>query len=108
MALHKCSTCPLSSLLGSVPLQTVQNNLRMQCRCHGLTGSCNVKTCWLSLPDFDGVGAMLIKKYDNAVKVQKSVSSGELVSVDSRALPLEENDLVFIEEPPSYCEEDVR
>ncbi len=51
---------------------------------------------------------MLLKKYDNAVKVQKSASSSDLVSVDSRALPLEDNDLVFIEEPPSYCDQDVR
>ena len=80
----------------------------MQCRCHGLTGSCNVKTCWISLPDFDEVGAMLLKRYDNAVKVQKSMASSELVSVDSRALPPEDSDLVFIEEPPSYCDEDVR
>lgn len=54
------------------------------------------------------MGAKLLKKYDNAVKVQKPASSSDLMSVDSRALPLDDNDLVFIEEPPSYCDQDVR
>lgn len=67
-----------------------------------------MKTCWISLPDFDEVGAMLLKSYESAVKVEKSAASGELVSVDSRTPSPEDSDLVFVAEPPSYCNNDVR
>merc|ERR1712079_114439 len=36
----------------------------MKCRCHGVSGSCNLKTCWRSLPRFADVGDYLKEKYD--------------------------------------------
>merc|ERR1712110_920304 len=49
----------------------------MKCRCHGVSGSCEFKTCWRSLPRFADVGDYLKDKYDkSAVKVSEDKNSG--------------------------------
>ena len=52
-----------------VAMQVVQDNMKTSCRCHGLSGSCAVKTCWRELPTLYEVGDILRTKYDNAIKV---------------------------------------
>jgi hypothetical protein len=44
--------------------------MRMQCRCHGVSGSCELKTCWQTMPSFNEVGDTLKKKYRLAVQVR--------------------------------------
>lgn len=51
-------------------MQTVKNLLRTDCKCHGVSGSCAMKTCWKSLPSFRVVGDVLMKKYNRARYVQ--------------------------------------
>lgn len=41
----------------------------LKCRCHGISGSCELKTCWRTLPSFSLIGQVLKEKYDNAVQV---------------------------------------
>lgn len=50
--------------------QIVKNLLRTDCKCHGVSGSCAMKTCWKSLPTFRAVGDVLMKKYNRARYVQ--------------------------------------
>lgn len=50
--------------------QIVKNLLRTDCKCHGVSGSCAMKTCWKSLPPFRAVGDVLMKKYNRARYVQ--------------------------------------
>lgn len=51
-------------------LQIVKNLLRTDCKCHGVSGSCAMKTCWKSLPPFRAIGDVLMKKYNRARYVQ--------------------------------------
>ena len=39
------------------------------CKCHGVSGSCSLKTCWKSLPTLKTVGVTLAHKYLTAVEV---------------------------------------
>ncbi|EYB93573.1 hypothetical protein Y032_0180g766 [Ancylostoma ceylanicum] len=51
--------------------EAISQNVRKQCRCHGVSGSCEFKTCWLQMPKFSEVAEMLKKRYDHfAVQVE--------------------------------------
>merc|ERR1719312_686588 len=53
--------------------------MMMKCRCHGVSGSYEFKTCWRSLPQFSEIGRYLKEKYDkNSVKVSEDLSSPSL------------------------------
>jgi len=47
-------------------VQAVNNYVRVACKCHGVSGSCVVRTCWRQLPDFRSVGDRLLVRYDAA------------------------------------------
>ncbi|WKY07048.1 hypothetical protein Q1695_006886 [Nippostrongylus brasiliensis] len=85
-----------------------------KCKCHGVSGSCNLKTCWMQLPTMRQVGNILQNKYKNAIRVQVN-SRGNLQLVadqmtkttnakrKTRALP---TDLVYMDDSPDYCRQD--
>ncbi|XP_017299957.1 protein Wnt-1-like [Diaphorina citri] len=37
----------------------VMAEMRQECKCHGMSGSCTVKTCWMRLPNFRVIGDAL-------------------------------------------------
>ncbi|CAG0889965.1 unnamed protein product [Darwinula stevensoni] len=49
--------------------EAVTSLMKMRCRCHGVSGSCELKTCWRALPPFADVGKYLKKKYESAIQV---------------------------------------
>uniref|UniRef100_A0A175C7A9 Protein Wnt n=1 Tax=Halisarca dujardinii TaxID=2583056 RepID=A0A175C7A9_HALDU len=85
----------------------VKSNLQVQCRCFGLSGTCSIKICHAALPNFDLVGQKLYGSYGNAKKVVRSSGTPVLTPVDSRT-PLGQTDLVYLLDPPSYCDRDDR
>lgn len=50
-------------------LQHVQAEMRQECKCHGMSGSCTVKTCWMRLPLFRVIGDNLKDRFDGASRV---------------------------------------
>lgn len=50
--------------------------MSLKCRCHGISGSCELKTCWRSLPTFDTIGNYLKSKYISASRVSSTSPSG--------------------------------
>ena len=46
----------------NVFFQLMSKKMEMKCRCHGVSGSCAVKTCWNSMPAFKKVGDYLKKR----------------------------------------------
>lgn len=83
-------------------LQTVYNLADVACKCHGVSGSCSLKTCWLQLADFRKVGDALKEKYDSAAAMRLN-SRGKLVQVNSRFNSPTTQDLVYIDPSPDYC-----
>jgi len=43
--------------------------MKMHCRCHGVSGSCELKTCWKFMPSFNEIGNELKQKYGKAILV---------------------------------------
>ncbi|XP_024887768.1 protein Wnt-10a-like [Temnothorax curvispinosus] len=54
------------------------NNMQIRCKCHGMSGSCEVKTCWKIVPDFRVIGKTLKDRFRNAVLVTQS-NLGEVI-----------------------------
>ncbi|XP_059491305.1 protein Wnt-16-like isoform X2 [Neocloeon triangulifer] len=87
--------------------QVVSTLMKMQCRCHGVSGSCELKTCWQTMPSFSEVGDLLKNKYRLAVQVAaKAKKRLRRKSKTKRGGPVNKGDLVHIHKSPNYCVED--
>ncbi|ELW67346.1 Protein Wnt-9a [Tupaia chinensis] len=47
----------------------IKAGVETTCKCHGVSGSCTVRTCWRQLAPFHEVGKHLKHKYETALKV---------------------------------------
>lgn len=52
--------------------QIVSNSMQVKCKCHGMSGSCEMKTCWRTTPDYRQVGKLLKERYRSAVLVDQN------------------------------------
>lgn len=88
--------------------------MRHQCKCHGVSGACNVRTCWQTLPDFREVGSFLKERYDTAQEVTSDPAGTSLITDDhlnenrknKKAKQPHLSNLVFLESSPDYCSYD--
>lgn len=67
--LKKLKSMELKLKISLFSLQHVQSEMRQECKCHGMSGSCTVKTCWMRLPNFRVVGDNLKDRFDGASRV---------------------------------------
>ncbi|KAF5297914.1 hypothetical protein FQA39_LY11899 [Lamprigera yunnana] len=105
--------------------KVVKTSLITECKCHGVSGSCTMKTCWKTLPQFRQIGDTLMKKYYRARPVASSFATPgprqtEAGNKKRRKLHLvlkkgkmpikkapKRADLVFLQMSPNYCEKDL-
>ncbi|XP_063239109.1 protein Wnt-7b [Bacillus rossius redtenbacheri] len=97
--------------------KAVRASLRTECKCHGVSGSCTIRTCWRTLPAFRQVGDLLQRKYSRARAVAAAEGGkggkGGLRLVLRRpearrgARGPRKADLVYLQESPNYCEPDL-
>ncbi|NXD90557.1 WNT4 protein, partial [Chaetorhynchus papuensis] len=83
---------------------------KVECKCHGVSGSCEVRTCWKVLPPFRQVGNVLKENFEGAMEVHpKRVASRKLlVPKSSRFKPYTAHDLVYLLASPDFCDRDPR
>ncbi|MGH0116566.1 UNVERIFIED_CONTAM: hypothetical protein FKN15_014766 [Acipenser sinensis] len=82
--------------------EAVYNMANVACKCHGVSGSCSLKTCWLQLADFRKVGEFLKEKYDSAAAMRIN-RKGKLELVNQRFNPPTPEDLAYMDQSPDYC-----
>jgi hypothetical protein len=102
---------PLIASADSVVLrrQVAVAGMTTACKCHGVSGSCSVKTCWKAMQDARSVGNELMKNYIVAVEVAYQRVSRR--SRDRTLVPVAHtgrtnftnDDLIFFTQSPDYC-----
>ncbi|XP_037034508.1 protein Wnt-5 isoform X2 [Bradysia coprophila] len=75
---------------------------RITCKCHGVSGSCSLITCWQQLTSMREIGDYLHEKYDEATQV-KINKRGRLQVKDPRYKVPTALDLVYLDESPDWC-----
>lgn len=85
--------------------KVIAESLSTVCKCHGVSGSCSVKTCWKSLPDMRTIGSIVQRRYSLALEVEYRKSSNEtrLVASVAERKSITDDDLVYTTISPDYC-----
>uniref|UniRef100_A0A8B9GX10 Protein Wnt n=1 Tax=Astyanax mexicanus TaxID=7994 RepID=A0A8B9GX10_ASTMX len=88
----------------------IKSTMKRSCKCHGVSGSCNIQTCWMQLSEFRDVGNFLKIKYDQAQKLEmdkRRMRAGN--SAENRGAiadtfgTIARSELVHLEDSPNYC-----
>ncbi|XP_068596898.1 protein Wnt-8a-like [Brachionichthys hirsutus] len=88
----------------------IKATMRRACKCHGVSGSCSIQTCWMQLAEFREVGNYLKMKYNHAKKLdldKKPARAGN--SADNRGgiansfRGIARTELIYLEDSPDYC-----
>uniref|UniRef100_UPI00358EF8E9 protein Wnt-16-like n=1 Tax=Myxine glutinosa TaxID=7769 RepID=UPI00358EF8E9 len=85
--------------------QAVLKLLEINCRCHGVSGSCAMKTCWKTMSSFQKVGFLLKGKHERSILVAKR--AGKLQKVEDPS-GIHRDDLVHVERSPDFCATDAK
>uniref|UniRef100_A0A8D0HDJ7 Protein Wnt n=1 Tax=Sphenodon punctatus TaxID=8508 RepID=A0A8D0HDJ7_SPHPU len=86
--------------------KAVKRFLKQECKCHGVSGSCTLRTCWLAMADFRKTGDYLWKKYSGAIQVIMNQDSTGFTVANKRFKKPTKSDLVYFENSPDYCVRD--
>ncbi|XP_067001792.1 protein Wnt-6 [Anabrus simplex] len=81
----------------------IRNFMRTECKCHGLSGSCTLRTCWRKMPPFRDVGNRLKERFDGAAKVIPSNDGRSFIPEGPTIKPPSRLDLVYSEDSPDFC-----
>lgn len=82
------------------------NSLETICKCHGVSGSCELRTCWRRMKKFRVIGDILKKKFDGAteVEVQRRAHRSQLAPANPFFKRHSADDLVYVRQSPDYCQ----
>ena len=83
--------------------QSVKRFMKLECKCHGVSGSCTLRTCWLAMSDFRKTGDYLRKKYNGAIEVTVNQDGTGFTVANKDFRNATKNDLVYFENSPDYC-----
>ena len=81
----------------------MQSLVSNECRCHGVSGSCAVKTCWKTAPSFAKVGDALKAKYNDAVEAMVIKKKRRLRRKENKRVRISRDTLVYLNHSPNYC-----
>ena len=88
------------------PFQAVYKYVKVGCKCHGVSGSCSLRTCWNQLPPFRETGERLRDRYDGASEVKFNSQGTRLIQTNKQFNKPTKDDLLYIEQSADFCEAD--
>ncbi|XP_028603108.2 protein Wnt-16 isoform X1 [Podarcis muralis] len=81
--------------------------MTVDCRCHGVSGSCALKTCWKTMSSFAKIGSLLKEKYESSIQISdRARRKIRRKDKRQRKIPIRKEDLLYIHKSPNYCVED--
>ncbi|TKS82239.1 Protein Wnt-4a [Collichthys lucidus] len=85
--------------------KAILHNMQVECKCHGVSGSCELRTCWKVMPPFRRVGVVLKERFDGATEVRltRVGSRTALLPRDSQVKPPAARDLLYLAPSPDFC-----
>ncbi|KAF6738461.1 Protein Wnt-16 [Oryzias melastigma] len=86
--------------------QAIEQTMSTDCRCHGVSGSCAIRTCWRMMAPFERVGKYLKERYERSIQVPNQSRKKSRRKELSR--PVDKSQLVYINKSPNYCVQDRR
>lgn len=93
----------------------LKRHTKPKCKCHGVSGSCNLKTCWMQMPSLRQIGNILQSKYRSARRIQINSRGNMQIVAHVEKRGIEKNkktrnqlqtELVFLQNSPDYCRSD--
>ncbi|XP_078607863.1 protein Wnt-4-like isoform X1 [Branchiostoma floridae x Branchiostoma japonicum] len=87
--------------------KAIKSNMKVTCKCHGVSGSCATMVCWESMPSFRQVGDLIMGKYHGATYVKINKKGSRLRQRNKRHKRPTAHDVVYLDDSPDYCEVDV-
>nr|WCR63805.1 wnt9a [Poropuntius huangchuchieni] len=101
----------------NVGMKVIKVGVETTCKCHGVSGSCTVQTCWRQLAPFHEIGKQLKQRYETSIKLaspsNEATGEGEISQTRSQGqqpspgprteLIPRTSDLLHIEDSPSFC-----
>ncbi|KAM6172244.1 protein Wnt-11 isoform 2-T2 [Erethizon dorsatum] len=96
------ATCPAAP---AALCQALRASLEVKCKCHGVSGSCSIRTCWKGLPELQDVAADLKTRYLSATKVvhRPMGTRKHLVPKDLDIRPVKDSELIYLQSSPDFC-----
>uniref|UniRef100_A0A914WIB1 Protein Wnt n=1 Tax=Plectus sambesii TaxID=2011161 RepID=A0A914WIB1_9BILA len=90
--------------------EVTHQQLTRKCKCHGVSSSCSVRTCWNTLPELHVIAEKLKDRYVQATEVRAMSKTRPQLEFEPVALTgsVSKENLVYIRKSPDYCTEDRR
>ncbi|XP_055331362.1 protein Wnt-11b-2-like [Paramacrobiotus metropolitanus] len=86
----------------------VADSLTRHCKCHGVSGSCQIRTCWKSLPPMKEISHRLFRNYKRAVEVRYQSNSASFEPLFPLISAPTSDTLLYTAKSPDYCNADDR
>ncbi|XP_053663392.1 protein Wnt-4 [Anopheles marshallii] len=99
---------PVAEMLrhdSEVGISAITSAMTDRCKCHGVSGSCSMKTCWRRLGDFNTTAALLRTKYHLAIRKipVNNKTSRRSAPRDFRPRETIYDQLYYFETSPTFC-----
>jgi wingless-type MMTV integration site family, member 9 len=89
----------------SVGIESMGEQMREVCKCHGFSGSCTTKTCWKRLGPFNSAMGLMKKHYHHAVKkkIMNYTSKRAIMPKIRKRMKMDRKGMVYLHKSPNLC-----